>query len=92
MSNNQIEVDIHGWINPTCPHCECVMEFNYCSWVREGKQVSQYPNLNLYCRRCHFGVHVKPTVIVTEMPDMEMNPKFTQYSGPGIDYLDGEEE
>ena len=88
---SKISVDIHGWINPTCPKCECVMEFTYCSWVRNSKQVGKYPNLNMYCRRCHYGVHVKPSVIVTEAPDFEMFPEFTQYSGPGIDYLEEEE-
>jgi hypothetical protein len=60
---SQILIDKNGWINPTCPKCECVMEFNYTNWHKSGKHVFQYPDLNMYCRYCHYAVHIKPSTI-----------------------------
>jgi len=53
----QITIDKNGWINPTCPYCECVMEFNYSKWWKSD------PNLNMYCRFCHFAVEITPSTI-----------------------------
>ena len=55
--------DENGWINPTCPHCGTVMEFNYTNWHKSGTHVFQYPDFNMYCRRCHYAVHIKPATI-----------------------------
>ena len=66
MTTHGIRIDDNGWIDPTCPHCECVMEFNYTNWHRSGTHVFQYPDLNLYCRRCHFAVHIRPATICAD--------------------------
>lgn len=58
-----ITIDNNGWIDPTCPHCECVMEFNYTNWHKSGTHIFQYPDLNMYCRYCHYAVHIKPATI-----------------------------
>lgn len=64
-----ITIDYNGWIDPTCPFCECVMEFNYTNWVKSGTHVFQYPDLNMYCRLCHYAVHIKPAVLDAENID-----------------------
>jgi hypothetical protein len=62
---SEISIDNNGWINPTCPHCECIMEFNYTNWHKSGTHIFQYPDLNMYCRYCHYAVHIKPATIDT---------------------------
>ena len=77
-----INVDCHGWINPTCPYCECVMEFNYCSWWKNNNPVNTFPNLNMYCRRCHYAVHIKPSIVNCENPEEQEDPSFERYNSP----------
>jgi uncharacterized membrane protein len=60
---SEISIDNNGWIDPTCPHCECVMQFNYTNWHKSGTHVFQYPDFNMYCLRCHYAVHIKPATV-----------------------------
>jgi len=67
----QITIDENGWINPTCPKCECVMEFNYHKWLPAKHS---HPDLNLYCRHCHFAVEIYPATT-----DSSINRKPVEY-------------
>ena len=58
-----ITIDKNGWINPTCPHCECVMELNYSIWTKNSEFIDKLPTLNMYCRFCHYAVKVTPTIL-----------------------------
>ena len=70
-----IQIDKNGWINPTCPYCECVMEFNYHRWTQSS---FPEPDLNLYCRRCHYAVKIQPATTTNEL---ERTPtKITRYN------------
>jgi hypothetical protein len=69
-----LTIDENGWILPVCPHCECVMEFNYTNWHKSGTHIFQYPDLNMYCRRCHYAVHIKPATIDSKTTE------FTDYN------------
>jgi hypothetical protein len=78
-----ISIDENGWINPTCPYCECVMEFNYHAWL---KLSSKFPDLNLYCRRCHYAVKIEPaTTDYSEHYIERTFTKVTRYNRSGFD-------
>ena len=50
------------------------MEFNYTSWYKLGEQVTEYPNLNMYCRKCHYAVHTYPGKIDCDNGENEIMP------------------
>lgn len=85
-------MDSNGWINPTCPHCECVMEFNYSIWTRKNKHVTKLPDLNMYCRLCHYAVRIKPAVISTDSPIFKAPSTFECYNSPQTWSMYAEEE
>ncbi len=78
-----ITIDENGWINPTCPYCECVMEFNYHRWL---KLPSELPDLNLYCRRCHYAVKIEPATTDHDDTWIERTAtKIIRYNRSGFD-------
>ena len=72
----EIEVDKNGWINPTCPYCECVMEINFHKWI--GGSVERLPHFNIYCRYCHYACEVYPAT--TDMDCNRQQNKIRVYN------------
>ena len=81
--NNKITIDKNGWINPVCPKCKCVMDFNYHQYL-----CFPIPDLNLYCRHCHFAVKITPAT--TDRSINRTPNEVTIYNSP--DPEDTEEE
>lgn len=80
-----IQPDDNGWINPTCPHCECVMEFNYHRWTTSSFLQADF---NLYCRRCNYAVSITPA---TTDDSLKRKPNVIEEYNPS-DFAQGEEE
>jgi len=81
-----ITIDKNGWINPICPYCEFVMEFNYHRWI--GTTIMN-ADFNLYCKECHYAVSIEPST--TDKSMRKTNHNITVYNQSY--YLqDGEEE
>lgn len=80
-----ITIDKNGWINPTCPKCECVMEFNYHQWG-----CFPQPDLNMYCRYCHYAVSITPAT--TDRSINRTPNQVTIYNSPDPEDTQGDEE
>lgn len=80
---SKITIDANGWINPVCPKCECVMEFNYHMWI------GSTPDLNLYCRYCHFAVSITPAS--TDRSVNRTPNSVTIYNSPDPEDMEEEE-
>ena len=76
--NSSIEVDRNGWISPVCPKCFFVMELNYHQWFGRVRLTS--PDLNMYCRECHFAVSITPAI--TDQSINRTPNQFTIYNSP----------
>ena len=73
-------MDQNGWINPTCPHCECVMELNYSIWSKDDNFIDKLPTLNMYCRFCHYAVKITPAIMSVDLDVLRRNTQFECYN------------
>lgn len=73
-----IQIDENGWINPVCPHCEFVMEFNYHRWTTSSRPEA---DLNMYCRECHYAISIKPSTTDKNLLKMPVEIECYNESG-----------